>query len=73
MYGHDTLFLYFTRCAQQEQVAAINAGSPAAAAAHRTLSSLHAAKAVLAVAAEPAPDMHRVAAHGALDRLVAAA
>lgn len=48
MYGHDTLFLYFTRRAQQEQVAAINATCPAAATAHRTLSRLHAAKALLA-------------------------
>ena len=50
MFGHDTLFLYFTRRAQQEQIAAINAGNTAAAAAHRTLSNLHAAKALLALA-----------------------
>ena len=25
MYGHDTLFLYFTRRAQQEQIAAFSA------------------------------------------------
>ena len=49
MLGHDTLFLYFTRRAQQEQIAAINAGSHVAAVAHRTLSNLHAAKALLAL------------------------
>lgn len=55
MYGHDTLFLYFTRRARQEQVAAINASNPAAEAAHQSLSCLHAAKALLAVinATEP--------------------
>ena len=52
MYGHDTLFLYFTRRAQQEQVAAINAACPAAEAAHRVLSHLHAAKALLVLAGE---------------------
>lgn len=73
MYGHDTLFLYFTRRAQQEQIAAINASSPAAATAHRTLSTLHAAKALLAVATEPSPDGRRAEAHLSLDQLAVTA
>ena len=49
MQGYDALFHYFTRRARQEQVAAINARSRAAEKAHRRLSGLYAAQAVLAV------------------------
>ena len=50
MYGLESLFLYFSRRAQQEQIAAINARSAVAAAAHQKLSGLHAAEALLALA-----------------------
>lgn len=73
MYGHDTLFLYFTRRAQQEQIAAINASSPAAATVHRTLSTFHAAKALLAVATETGSDERRAETHPILDGLVVVA
>ncbi|MGI4730604.1 MAG: hypothetical protein ACRYFW_02505 [Janthinobacterium lividum] len=52
MYGVDTLFAYYSRRARQEQVAAINARTPAAQAAHRQLSGLLAARASRALGAE---------------------
>jgi hypothetical protein len=73
MYGHDTLFLYFTRRARQEQVAAINASNPAAEAAHQSLSCLHAARALLAVVNAPEPDLRASAAGEAVARLAEAA
>lgn len=50
MHGFGSLFLYFSRRAQQEQIAAINARSAEAAAAHQQLSGLHATEALLALA-----------------------
>lgn len=45
MIGFGSLFDYYSRRAQQEQVAAINAAGPRASDAHRHLSSLHAMRA----------------------------
>ena len=53
-------FSYFSRRARQEALAAINAATPAAEAAHRRLSNLHAAQALLAmIAAEDWPKASR--------------
>lgn len=61
MYGVGTLFSYYSRRAQQEQVAAINARSDAAEAAHRTLSALLATRALIA-ALDDASDAARLVA-----------
>jgi hypothetical protein len=52
MYDCRNPELYHFRRAHQEQVAAINARSPAAASAHRRLAALHATKACLLMADE---------------------
>ena len=49
MFDRENEFAYSTRRARQEEVAAINALSDAAAAAHRGLSRLYAARALLAL------------------------
>lgn len=48
MHGFDPLFLYYSRRALQEQVAAIHAASPAAAKAHERLAVLLASRAAAA-------------------------
>lgn len=60
MFDVETDFTYWSRRARQEEVAAINARSKKASRAHRRLSALQAARAVLAllypVDARRAPD-----------------
>lgn len=54
MHGFESIFLFLSRRALQEQVAAINAASEAAESAHARLSTLHAQ--ALSAAFESAAD-----------------
>ena len=61
MFDVENEFTYWSRRASQEEVAAINARTKSASRAHRRLSALQAARAVLAlvhpVGARHAPDL----------------